>query len=260
MAEITEQQSQQALEMVKQYFRSYLEAGYPEPELIMDWDWSGKPEPTIVWEEGPYEWTMIYTGNYNRFPEGVWGEPYTGWALSLFSSDVDYSKSGDDNASGAEHDPELKYLYEEAMKEFGDKNSSADIELFTNFTPTFEKDSGGKSWNNMMWKDLINIQNDNSYDEFDSAWDETMEHFERNPVQEGQSVPRVYRNEEEQRQSLINSIAENLIYEESHGSDEDFEYPWAVWEIFDDYVEEYGHQPNITEEEVNSAVARLKNK
>ena len=146
MEQITKQQAQQALEMVKNYFR-YAIDGDNAPKLIMDWDWfgNGRGTPSIVWEEGPYEWAMTYTGYHGRMPKGVFAEPATSWALSLYSDpSVDTSQVGDDNASGAEHDEEMRILYEDAMREFGGKNSSTDVELFTTFTPTFEKDSGGK--------------------------------------------------------------------------------------------------------------------
>jgi hypothetical protein len=136
--QLTEQQAQQALEMVKQYFRVYIDKDN-SPKLIMDWDWFGTgPSPSIVWEEGPYEWAIQYTGEHNRFPKGVYGEPATNWALSLYPEELDYSQNGKDDASYSEIDPEMEYW----MQEF--KNSSADVELFTNFTPTFEKDSGVK--------------------------------------------------------------------------------------------------------------------
>ena len=225
----TKQQAQQALEMVKNYFR-YAIDGDNAPKLIMDWDWfgEGRGTPSIVWEEGPYEWAIMYTGEHGRMPKGVFAEPATSWALSLYSDpSVDTSQVGDDNASGAEHDEEMRFggknsskrrgadpgsveeFYEDLphwqeiynreyaamMRELGynknegeqysqrdpndkslgyrtdyerlddkqfahdvakrtadeeisrlkqEKNSSTDIELFTTFTPTFEKDSGGK--------------------------------------------------------------------------------------------------------------------
>lgn len=72
------------------------------PTLVMDWEpyWGGEPRPTILWEEGPYEWTyalagIINNGESSREEEfgftlagqpvpGVFAEPGTGWALCLY--------------------------------------------------------------------------------------------------------------------------------------------------------------------------------
>lgn len=116
---VTPEQGQQALDMIKKYYGSYLTAGYSEPKLIMDWDWYGEtPTPSIVWEEGPYDWAIEYGGNHNRFPKGVYGEPWNGWALALVSDpNVDYSQEGSDDSEPMAYDPDIKAEYDMLMKE-----------------------------------------------------------------------------------------------------------------------------------------------
>lgn len=195
MPQITEQQAQQALEMVKNYFR-YAIDGDNAPKLIMDWDWfgEGRGTPSIVWEEGPYEWAIMYTGEHGRMPKGVFAEPATSWALSLYSDpSVDTSQVGDDNASGAEHDEEMRILYEDAMREFGGKNSSTDIELFTTFTPTFEKDSGANPWGEQQ-RDIDYLEtrydNNESSDPLES-FDETSSENHLEEIENEKLIPAI---------------------------------------------------------------------
>ena len=57
------------------------------PKLIMDWDWLGHGGcPSIVWEEGDYEWAINFAGKRTFLGE-VWYEPMTSWALSLYLAD-----------------------------------------------------------------------------------------------------------------------------------------------------------------------------
>lgn len=56
------------------------------PELVPDWDWSGTPTPTILLEGGPHDWAIIASGEVCAQMDaiGVFCEPYSGWALSLY--------------------------------------------------------------------------------------------------------------------------------------------------------------------------------
>lgn len=65
------------------------------PTVNMEFDWVGDPHPAVVWEGGPYEWTMYvpHGGIEEEFgfniqptelPAGLYVEPATYWALSLW--------------------------------------------------------------------------------------------------------------------------------------------------------------------------------
>lgn len=57
-------------------------------ELIEDWTWSSHMGKNwaIVWEGGPYDWTIEFSEWYNWQDVGspVFVEPYSGWALSIW--------------------------------------------------------------------------------------------------------------------------------------------------------------------------------
>jgi hypothetical protein len=58
------------------------------PQLVSDWDWPGKPTPTILLEGGPEEWA-VYASHDEELRDqlravGVWTEPYAGYALCLY--------------------------------------------------------------------------------------------------------------------------------------------------------------------------------
>lgn len=76
------------------------------PQLIEKWDWLGHGEDyvadySIVWEEGPYNWTYLFPhGGVDpefgfRFADvsdgldalGVWVEPMTGWATGIYKEE-----------------------------------------------------------------------------------------------------------------------------------------------------------------------------
>lgn len=88
MATVTKRQQQQVLAAVKEQFKVWVEAGY-EPKL-MDYDGT----PSVVWEEGPYDWTMLTGGGVEEefgfrvpagnYPEGVFLEPLNGCVLGLY--------------------------------------------------------------------------------------------------------------------------------------------------------------------------------
>ena len=62
------------------------------PELKMDWDWPGKPTPTIILEGGPDEWALTVSMNTETVAKfkaaGVYAEPYSSWALCLYREDA----------------------------------------------------------------------------------------------------------------------------------------------------------------------------
>lgn len=94
-ASVTREDAEAVLQAIVKQFHAeaYDDLG---PKLLMEWDWpTGGPTPTIVWEEGPYEWTMLavhggvdqeYGGTVPavEIPATVFVEPYSGWALCLY--------------------------------------------------------------------------------------------------------------------------------------------------------------------------------
>ena len=52
------------------------------PTLVRDWDYAGA-RWSIVWEEGPYDWAVLASGEGLRTP-GTFLEPINGWALGLY--------------------------------------------------------------------------------------------------------------------------------------------------------------------------------
>jgi hypothetical protein len=86
------------LAAITEQFAAYISEGAVPPRLIMDWDWSGEPTPSIVWPEGPLDWSIVafhghHCGDFTctqaepieRVP-GVWTEPVNGWSLSIYRS------------------------------------------------------------------------------------------------------------------------------------------------------------------------------
>lgn len=112
---VTREQAEQALEAVKGQW-SYDVAEGNVPKLVENWDWleSGTTPWAIVWEEGPDEWAMraqnggtdeeatalarddsaiteilgeqftVATPAAVAWPEGVFAEPITPWAVGLY--------------------------------------------------------------------------------------------------------------------------------------------------------------------------------
>jgi hypothetical protein len=69
------------------------------PTVNMEFDWpSGPAHPAVVWEGGPFEWTMLLHGGVDEefgfrveateMPAGVWYEPDTYWAIGLYREDT----------------------------------------------------------------------------------------------------------------------------------------------------------------------------
>lgn len=78
----TKRQAEAILQLVK---REFWQAGYNPPTLNMTWGWSGRPTPTILWEEGPCDWAIeVLSVCFNEQPANVWCEPYSGWALAVY--------------------------------------------------------------------------------------------------------------------------------------------------------------------------------
>lgn len=64
------------------------EDGKPPTDLHtrLDWDWPGKPTPTILWEGGPYEWAYDESDRLQQAAakRGLWVEPYASYALCVY--------------------------------------------------------------------------------------------------------------------------------------------------------------------------------
>ncbi|RLE16365.1 MAG: hypothetical protein DRJ50_15140, partial [Actinobacteria bacterium] len=60
--QVTKAQAEKCLAAVKDRYKAWLGDGADEPVLRMKFDWFGDPGPAIVWEGGPYEWTMLVYG------------------------------------------------------------------------------------------------------------------------------------------------------------------------------------------------------
>jgi len=67
-----------------------------QPSLVMDWDWPGESTPSILWEAGPYDWTMYFPFGgrteegitlkdvSDRIPDHVFIEPWAGWGTCMY--------------------------------------------------------------------------------------------------------------------------------------------------------------------------------
>ena len=101
---VTKTQAEAVLREVRRVFATYIKAGYPAPQLRENFDWGYGVAPwAVVWEEGPFEWAMLATsGDVDeemssitgrtvwsksiKQPAGVFCEPYTSWALGIYSA------------------------------------------------------------------------------------------------------------------------------------------------------------------------------
>src|SRR2546425_327430 len=91
---VTKAQATAVLRDVERRFKPWIEAEGHGPKLNMEWAWSGSPTPTILWEGGPYNWTLYQGGGIEegsgldielaKLPPGLWTAPYSGWALAIF--------------------------------------------------------------------------------------------------------------------------------------------------------------------------------
>lgn len=60
------------------------------PQLMPEWDWpSSGPTPTLILEGGPHDWAVEASFDIGVCDSmakiGVFAEPYSGWALCLYS-------------------------------------------------------------------------------------------------------------------------------------------------------------------------------
>ena len=93
MSAITKRQAEATLARVKKQFSVWLSDGQDEPLLVKGWDspnvWS------ILWDGGPFEWTMFFPhgGIEEEFGfnikatdtiKGVFAEPYSYTVLNLY--------------------------------------------------------------------------------------------------------------------------------------------------------------------------------
>lgn len=54
-------------------------------KVVENFCWTSTTVPfAIIWEEGPYAWVNDV---HDIEVAGVWFEPYTSWALSIYSTD-----------------------------------------------------------------------------------------------------------------------------------------------------------------------------
>jgi len=83
MGTVTKKQAEKAFAQIKNKYKGYWGEGLEEPKLVKDWNWSGTNAPyAILWESGPYDWAI--ESSFTVQVEGVFAEPYTGWALGIF--------------------------------------------------------------------------------------------------------------------------------------------------------------------------------
>lgn len=109
---VTKAQATRVLRAVEKRFGAWLDGNENDPKLLMDFEWGywGYSTPAVVWEGGPYDWTIAFTGGgltdeeramegeikelfgatvKHKQPEpakveGVFLEPITGWALGIY--------------------------------------------------------------------------------------------------------------------------------------------------------------------------------
>ncbi len=93
---VTKAQAEGVLRAVRRTFKGWFDRPEDGPQLMMDFDWSGYgPTPSIVWEGGPYDWPHLFSAGGRgdlgerypyppKIPKGVFIEPATGFALSLY--------------------------------------------------------------------------------------------------------------------------------------------------------------------------------
>lgn len=98
LAAVVKQRHFTAEEAAAEFAESGIRLTGEGPKVIMDWTWVGPtPTPSIVWEEGPFEWAHLfpYGGIEEEFgfkvkdvsgdlPAGVHIEAATSWALHLY--------------------------------------------------------------------------------------------------------------------------------------------------------------------------------
>ena len=97
MRKVTKRQAEKALAEVARQLSQDFNGGEPVPtgreaaytgegpELMMDWDWPGRPTPTILLEGGIYSgWAVEIDTQAVGKAAGVFAEPWAGYALCLY--------------------------------------------------------------------------------------------------------------------------------------------------------------------------------
>lgn len=96
---VSQRDAELVLAAIKKQYAVYLEDAGPDdqPLLIKDWNFfgNGAVPYAVIWEGGPYEWAHLVDGGIEEefgfrvqaaeLPDTVEVEPYTGWALAIYS-------------------------------------------------------------------------------------------------------------------------------------------------------------------------------
>lgn len=98
MASVTKREAEKFLRALKKQRAAWIDDDSKGPELLEDWDWTGYGgfRWSIVWEEGPYDWSDLFPfgGVDEEFggriadvseglPETLYAESITGWAVGI---------------------------------------------------------------------------------------------------------------------------------------------------------------------------------
>ena len=102
--QVKKRDADKVLAAIKRQFAGWIEPGHPEtgPQLVKDYDWlgddwlgDGGAPYAVLWESGPYEWTYLageggieeefgFKIKAVEFPEAVFVEPITHFALGIY--------------------------------------------------------------------------------------------------------------------------------------------------------------------------------
>jgi|PlaIllAssembly_1097288.scaffolds.fasta_scaffold01795_13 hypothetical protein len=98
----TKAQATKVLNALKRQRAAYIDGPDSGPKLVENWDWLGNGSDyiarwSIVWEEGPYEWSYLFpfggideefgfhvANVSDAIPEGFYSEAITSWAIGLY--------------------------------------------------------------------------------------------------------------------------------------------------------------------------------
>lgn len=96
--QITKRQAEQFLRALRKQCHVEPDSKYG-PKLVEDWDWTGYggAKWSIIWEEGPFQWTYLFPYGgveeefglkvpdvSERLPAGFYAEAITSWAIGLY--------------------------------------------------------------------------------------------------------------------------------------------------------------------------------
>lgn len=96
----TKTDMKKVLAALKEQRKPWIDADSTPPEIVMDFDWLGfGGHPHIVWEEGPYDWTVYFPYGgvdpefgfkipdvSDQMPDGWYSEAMTGWAIGVYEA------------------------------------------------------------------------------------------------------------------------------------------------------------------------------